>query len=1306
MDFAPVWGRLWKAASARPLLTQLLVLALLDLAIHWTLLTQLNGYLAWGNYNTPYTASQLPSGPALFWSPFQYNGNPVGLPFSVLSNFIEAQGPLTLLALVAGATAAAKVYAFFSTLFLGVAAIFLARTLIRRPVAQLAMAVFLLAGPVQLVLYGQGDYQAFVAEALVFFSLYALWWAVHHPSQRWLWLPVAVWLMVFSFQAVQAFLLGLLLIACLLPIYVRGWRSRPGGVPAIPNPPAPPAALSGWAAWNLRARATVRRSMGRGGYLRDLGSLLARLPALIAVAAIIFVPSYVTFYVLGTGATAYSSSLAVPLATFSAYSRSPEALLVLNGYFNLGPTMVRAGVGGALTLAIWTGVVIALLVVLWLGYLFVRDRRLLYLLGFTVGAALIGSGPTGPLSAVATFLYLQFPGYAALNTSYYWGWFIIGPLDALMLGLLLQGLLRPVPPSAAPPEVPSAAPGVRPRLRRAWWTVETLPQRPRWPTVTKGVTIVLVVLLAATVLVPLANGAYYTSPDGIHEANYPSAYAQIPAMLSRLIGGSYAGVALFNPDLSWFTPNSTQAVPNAFFLYPTVRTPGLPYYLAPDLQSNAYFFWLYDQFYSNTTRYAAQLFALAGVEYFLVFYGTQSASFYPNFLPFSEGKNASVLLRYQTEVTPVVTERTFAIYRNLAFNGVALADANLSLVAGPGYDELNALAYTGIDLDNQSWLYPGDLPADNCAAELARVDRVYTASLNALIGVALACDHVSEANPVAETFASGNPHQEWVPSTTVFGVPVLESWTATLAATDGGSTPLTVPLVAGGCAGNCRIWLPIRCAAAGGTLTFSWEGASWTVPTLTGIAGVNNTMVWVALPFPVTGSGTLSITARGGWNAVGSIYVFAGGNASPYSTPVDWLNRTFARTPIIQASLAAGFNLTPVNGRQGLLNYFSFPATEAVNSLPANQGIQAIDAGGASKTFHFPMVEPLGPGSVALLLRATETGYVNVTLGSGTPTELLGFDVGGNLTNLNPWQVVRIPWNQTQSDLGAGVTLTVLSGSLWLSEVWFEPQSILGGSPPIPGTHPTLGTASIALAPGTVLTGSSEGVGPSGFVSVTFNGTFGPALSFGEDLLTATLPVTVAPGYALALSANTTPGLWVSANGVAVGASAPGDFTTFGPLFQNSALRTSDNLTLSVAAYWPFLDSGTPFTVTAELAYVVLPTVWNITDLAAGPPLSVSASTSGYQVTADGVPLVLLRVADYPGLLTNAGASLASALGTLDTLLWNPSNATTITVTPTSIEAFYIGAAVSVLATAVWLGAELWARRWRARTSRTVPPPP
>jgi hypothetical protein len=334
----------------------------------------------------------------------------------------------------------------------------------------------------------------------------------------------------------------------------------------------------------------------------------------------------------------------------------------------------------------------------------------------------------------------------------------------------------------------------------------------------KGVAIGVIVLLSVSALLPIANGAYYVPNNGIHEVAYPSAYRQIPSLLERLIGNSYAGVALFNPDVSWFLNNSTSPVPNAFFLYPTVRTPGIPIYLAPPIQSNWYYYWLYEQFYSNTTHFAGQLFALLGVEYFLVFYGTQSASFYPGFLQFSYGKNASQLMQYQEGVAPVLQEKDFAIYRDLDFNGVALSDSTLSLVAGPGYDELNAIAYAGVNLANQSLLFPDDLPANGCSSELSRVDRVYASSLNALTWAAVQCDHVSVSNPLPETNPSASLSTAWVPSTSTLGVPILDSWPEPLAVTFGNSSPLRLPLSASACAGNCHIWLPVRFGGDGGAL--------------------------------------------------------------------------------------------------------------------------------------------------------------------------------------------------------------------------------------------------------------------------------------------------------------------------------------------------------------------------------------------------------------------------------------------------------------------------------------------------------
>jgi hypothetical protein len=309
--------RAWELFARHPLVGQALVLLALDLAIHGRLLLDFGGYISWGNFLTAYTASQYPSGPALSWSPYQYGGTEVGLPFANLVGYAEATGPLAVLSTAFGATAGTKLYIVLSTLGLGVAAILFVRTLVRHPLGQLAGGAFVMAGPFQLALYGQGDYQEFVAEALVFLAIVALWEAIRRPAWRWLWFPVAGWLILLTFQSPQAFLLGFLLMGALLPIYIRAWRRAQGltgvrgAVFGNPTPRTVGPPPTGWRRWLQRQRDRY------GAFLRDTGAVVVRVPALVAAGAVIVVPAYVTFYLLGSGATASSSSLAVPLTTFT-----------------------------------------------------------------------------------------------------------------------------------------------------------------------------------------------------------------------------------------------------------------------------------------------------------------------------------------------------------------------------------------------------------------------------------------------------------------------------------------------------------------------------------------------------------------------------------------------------------------------------------------------------------------------------------------------------------------------------------------------------------------------------------------------------------------------------------------------------------------------------------------------------------------------------------------------------------------------------------------------------------------------------
>ncbi len=487
-----------------------------------------------------------------------------------------------------------------------------------------------MSSPFQIQLYGQGDYIAFTSQGFAFLAIYFLWKALENRHSLWLFFPLSVCSILLSINTFQVFVLGLALYFAL------------------------------FGAFTIWLPETVTRAK-----LKDLGKFASRfliIPLLLAPLLLPLISAPISL--------APSSAYAPSFSTFSANSASPIAIFLLAGYTytsssplpnSIGYQMVVSA-GGPTTAGIWFWCVVVMVVLTWVLVIVYRDRRGYLLLALATAGSIFGSGPYGPLGFFNSYLYLHAPGYQILNASYYWDWVIVAPVFALALGVVAERSLdgriqrwwknRNQAQLAGRYTAPLSLPSVFLRVNR------------------RRMILLGAVCLACAVLtssaLPIATGAQNGSL-GIHGVNYPADYNEIPALLTNLIGSGYAGVALFNPDTNWFLFNSSHYVPNAFYSFPTVRTPGLPVYGAPDYSSNFYFYWVYEEFYTNATRYIGQLLALAGIEFLLVFYGTEAASSYPYFLPFSFGKNASQLMVYQTGIVPVFSSPDFEIFRNLAF---------------------------------------------------------------------------------------------------------------------------------------------------------------------------------------------------------------------------------------------------------------------------------------------------------------------------------------------------------------------------------------------------------------------------------------------------------------------------------------------------------------------------------------------------------------------------------------------------------------------------------------------------------------
>lgn len=1192
--------------------SQLLIVVGVTVAIHWSLLLEAGGYLTWGNFLLPYTNSQyvvyasLPGG----WNPYQYMGNPSITSFPQTVSFLTAMGPLSFISSFLGPSTAAKAYAVASTVILGAASLLFLRSLVRNFWGQLAGAMLLIAGPFQLQLLGQGDYQQFISEALILLAIFALWRAVRSPRTRWFWFPSSMAALVFALGSLQVFTLGVLLygaffLLCVLSS-VRG---------------------------SLRTR------------LQSLGRLSLRFLALPLLLAPLILPLLASPVEIGP-----SSAYALSFSTFASYSANPAAVFLMMGYIGnslppnfLGYQMVSLAAGPYVA-SIWMTFVVGLVLAVWSGLLIFKDRRGYFLLAVAVAGSLLGSGPYGPLGALNTYMYLHLVGYQAINASYYWDWVIVVPIFAAGLGVLVERIVERSSPGqieqlgSCPTADPTDATPPPYDLKR------TSSRGSRTPIIYLAGVIIAMVVIVSSALPYVVNAQ--SGPLGIHAIAYPSDYSRIDGLLERLIGPSYAGVALFNPDTNWYLNNGSQLVQNAFFLFPTVRTPGLPFYGAPPFSSNFYNYWAYKEFYTNATQYAGELFALEGIEYFLVFYGSQSASFYPYFLQFSYGMNASQLMEFQRGVIPVVTSKNFAIYRNLYYSNVAAPISNLSVVAG-GYSELNAMAYAGVNLTNQALIFPSDVPSGECGGYMNRVDRIYAGTTNALYGLALPCTAVSSSDPVSD-IPTGT--QSWQTSYRDLGGSVWDAWPTPLATVQGGPYSIDVPINAQACSLSCSLWLPVRFSGDGGLLNFQWQGFSWTVNTSRGWQGSNNSMAWVQLPFgSVLGTGTLHITSISGWNAIGTVYTAS----SPKLT--SWLLNTTESKQVFLLTPGEALQTPRATAPGQSTGYCSLPTVEALG-----EEALCLQATGTTPLRLNLSLPNRYPGELSMLVRAT--GTVTFLVNPG-PREVFGFDTGDyNPANLSmSW--LRIPISPVELTPNAALPLQVANGSVYISEIAFTPSGFYGAPTPVLPS-PELTFRSEYYTPTVAsLNVSTTRISP---VESIIAGAirFRNATPYYDGLGNAVFNLTSALSGDLAIQFNVTPGILLELDGIKLGGNGTTGFTQYASEFYSSPLEVpGSSFVLSFASYNDTSASIHTYNFSIKLEFVDISLQSNVTNIKPELDWSVTGNPSGYKLDGSFATLLLVRVPYFSDLTASSGATVAPALGSIDSLAWNLDNGTSITVT-------------------------------------------
>jgi len=1230
--------------------SQLLIIAIIAVTIHWSLLLDGGGYLTWGNFLLPYTNSQyVPYGsPPGSWSPYQFMGNPAPTPFPLEVNFLTAVGPLAFLSSFLGPSAAAAIYAIASTVILGAASLLFLRSIVRNFWGRLAGATLLVAGPFQLQLFGQGDYLQFISEAFVLLSIFLLWKAVRNPQTRWLWFPLSMAMLILALGSLQMFALGLVLYGAFFLYYVLSSVRGP-----------------------LRMR------------LLSLAGLSLRFLALPLLLAALILPLFDAAVDIGP-----SSVFALSLSTFASYTANPAAVFLMMGYVGgsnppnfLGYEMVSFS-AGTIVAGLWMAFVVGLVIVVWMGLLIFKDRRGYFFLAIATLGSLLGSGPHGPLGALNTYLYLHLVGYQEINASYYWDWMLVGPAVAAGLSVIVERIVELTPTRA--PEHPGSNPPTNPTCD----TPTPRVQRCRTSRNLKVPTIYMIGVAVAAIIVvssalPFAVNAQ-NGPLGIHANTYPTTYARIDGLLERLIGHTYAGVALFNPDVNWFLNNQSQIIPNAFILFPTVRIPGLPFYAAPPFPSNFYNYWVYKEFYTNATRYVGELFAAEGVEYFLVFYGTQSASFYPYFLQFSYGKNASRLMEFQVGIVPVVTAKDFVIYRDLYYSNVATPLTNLSVVEG-GYSELNAMAYAGVNLTNQGMIFPSDIPPADCPQYLNRVNRIFGESTNALYDLALTCTATSSSNPLDDTAGS----QAWQSSLRELGGSIWDSWPSPLAVAHGGSYPIEVPINAQGCSASCNLWLPIRFSGDGGLLDFQWQGLSWMVNTSRGWQGNNNSMVWVQLPLgPVHGAGVLRVTSISGWNAIGTVY------AASSIELTSWLQNISLSKQVFLFSPGEALQAPTATASGQFSGYCELPTVDALGG-----GSLCLQAGGKTALELNLSLTAQSPGELSMLVRTIGTVTFLV---ESAPKKIFGFDTGNyNGTDLSmSW--LRVPISPTELTSNGTLLLQIANGSVSISEIAITPLGAYGGPSPIP-LSPNITVQSEYYTP-TVTNFNISVAGTSTMESV-IAGTirFTNATPYYDGLGNTIFNLTPPFGGDVAIQYDVSPGLLLELGGIKMGGNGTTGFAQYGSGFYSvpHGVNMSD-LLLTFASYGSPPASAVTCNFTIRLEFSEISLESNVTDVEPGSNWTVTAGSSGYKLAGNPASLLLIRIPYFSDIAASPGSLLAPALGSVDSITWIPGNGTVITVAPTTAGGLNLGYIIMGLSLSGWVTIEyLWTQRGRRRCSPT-----
>jgi len=721
-----------KLSKYKYFITILIIITALAIYFYFKYLFSFIGYPGWGNYILPLNPNDVH--PNIFFNYYQYNSIVNVAPETAFLDYILMLVPIIFISNFTSIFFAEKLYVLFSVIFLGLSTYYLSGQLTKKFPIRVIGVLFFLFNPFMIAILSYGDSLILVAESFILISLALLIKTIigHKKLLSLSWILSIIFLS-FSMISYEAFYLGTLLyIIIFIFYYIDNIIEEKTWKPII---------------------FLIIYSLGLGLILSTIfKSIFLNFYETLFLIILIYVISFVFYYFNNiTNKKIWKSIIFLviylfgsiillfllvlpdlypifflggishiwvpPLENFIGNSVGPLDNLLLRGY---PPNLAWIAVStlGSLVYNVWIYVEAVFLILLLASPIYMRKLKYLTFSILIIIFSFLGAGPSSILFPITASLYLYIPGFASLNTSYYWDWFIIVPLYFILFISTFSDI---------------------PKISKDYKKYTKLKLLKKIKYYAKKLSIPFILaLLLFTILLPIVSQGYY-NPNGINNTwgeTMPNSYLSLDSELKRIVGNSSGGVAFFNPDDFLFFNNTNKWFLNPMINYPVTRTAELQYYTVASTPSTRYFYWVYTLFYQNKTRYLGSLMGLAGIEYFVVLNGTNSFSYNKSFMYFSEGKNATQLMKYQYGVKEILTGNGYAIYKNLNYTGNAIKVTNLTIVSG-GYNELSALPYYGFNISNMGIIMSSDLNTTNYKSIMNNVNTIIVPDSNSLYDIIL-----------------------------------------------------------------------------------------------------------------------------------------------------------------------------------------------------------------------------------------------------------------------------------------------------------------------------------------------------------------------------------------------------------------------------------------------------------------------------------------------------------------------------------------------------------------------------------------